>query len=605
MITLNSTSVSTSRLGWTKANNKVWYKIIADSSFDNFGSYTVLLEVSLLGGGVLFSQKQSPDANGEIFFEVNGILDDIMQKEIFANDNQLPTFNQSVPRITDQPYTFALKFTDFQDSTAGTVIERTVKAISAGLDYDDFSHQKQREWLYEDHKFFTSTSDPKPACPDVEDYIYFYNTYSYRFIDVWVSLYYKDGTFDSYRAYINFDTAGKTIIIPSGYNELGIEANRDLLKRLDNWRVWVTKHNDDTLRLSEALNYVLDEQFTLEKRKFLFGNSLSGYETFYCKASIEEQITSKKTTYKRLYGQEYRLRDGETFAGMQEGKRRIQAATGWLSNDFAEALQDAAISKEVWEITDKGFIPVIIDSISAVYYEKNNELIGYVFAGTYGYEVELYTKDIERAANGLPPFVPEPTYIESISCHVRGIVGGMFKPVIELNEKIDAFTLNLGFGVIISMLYKYSEAPVPNFDLLPTVTYTELLTLIANGSGNYKIQFNPTLLSGYNEATFRFEYDVFGVPSISSYPYSYALAISIDTVILFNNNIQFTSIAGQSANSTFYNIRTNAATVWVQPTPMNIATLNAAILLIAPNTPYEIQLINTYDNNLTLNYNYV
>lgn len=604
MITLSSTSVNTSRIGWTRYN-KIWYRLQGDTAFPTYSSYEVLFEVSFLGGGVVFSQRQSPDKNGQFFFEVNQILEDLIQERFFANDSQLPTFQQASPRITEQPFLFILKFTEYIDKVAVTIIEQSLKAISSGLDYDDFSHQKQRDWLFLNHKFFTSTSDPKPAMLDVEDYLYFCNTYNFQFFDIWVEIRYKDNTVGSYIAYTNFDSEKKTIIIPVGYNELNIENNRDTNKLLEGWRVWVTKHNDSNARASEPINYKLDYEFNLEKRKFLFGNSLGGYETFYCKAKIEEQITSKKTVNKRLYGQDYRLRDGENFAGNQDGKRKFEVATGWLSKEFADALQDAAISKEVWEITEKGFIPVIVESISAVYYEKNNELIGYVFVGSYAYEVDLYTKEIERKADGLPAFEPEPTYNEVLLLHYRGLQPlATFKPVIELNEKIDNFSISSTFGIASQMNYKYSEAANPDFNVLPLLTYAQLLALIANGSGSLKIEINPTFLLPYSEATFRFSYEKFGIAPAISWTYNFANTNSVDIVIPFKDKVFFTSISN-SAN-TIYQIQTNENLDFSDlPFILNVNDLNTAIGNLAIGVDYNILVLNLFNQTLTFNYFYL
>ncbi len=600
MIIIQSSSVAISNIGWSR--NKIWYKIQGNTTASN--SYFCLLEVSILGTSQVFSQRQSPDSAGIFFFEIDGILESILKDMFFQQDNVLPTFNQATPSITQTPVTFLIKFTEYSSPNIISSIERTIKCISAGFDYDDFTHQNQREWLFTKHKFFTSTSDPKPAMPDVEDYAYFYNTYNYQVVDIWVELQYKDNSVSSYIAYANFDSAKKTIIIPTGYKELQIDANRDITKPLYGWRVWVTKHNNSNLRASEPLNYVLDEQSTLEKRKFLFGNSLGGYETFFCKANLQDMISSKKTINKRLYGQDYRLRDGENFVGNQDGKRSFTVATGWLSTAFADALQDAAIAKEVWEITPKGFIPIIVESITAIYYEKNNELIGYVFQASYAYDVDLYTKDIQRKANGLPIFEPEPTYTVSIPVHYRGIAPAAFKPVIELNEKIDSWTIQDTFSLVSNMQYKCSDAVAPNWDSLPLLTYSQALLFIAQGAGNTKIQLNPTIIAGYTEATFRFEYDKFGIAPPNNWGYNFANSNSIDTVIGFKRKAIIISLTGYSLNSMYYKVRTSPDTPWEQPLAINIAALNALIALLADGTSYEVQLVNIANDNINISYNY-
>lgn len=203
-------------------------------------------------------------------------------------------------------------------------------------------------------------------------------------------------------------------------------------------------------------------------------------------------------------------------------------------------------------------------------------------------------------------------YIQSIPVHVRGTstsnnIGNFYPHItIPITDTFDDFDLVDGLGASVLVQYKFREGIAPSFDTLPLLDKAQLLTLFASRTGNCDIEIHPTLQSGLSEGTFRFEFIKFGIAPANSYSYNFgATTISLDTVILFLDRIQFTSIAGQSASSTFYNIRTSNLTIWTQPTAMNLATLNAAILLIPVNTPYEIQLINASQDNLTLTYTYL
>jgi len=407
MITLLGSSVNTSKLAWSK--NKVWYELQAATNFATYDNYFVEVQVNLVGDSYVFKQAQSPTSSGILLFEIDGILESMTQKKLFENQSHLPTFSQNSPSLTAQPFKFTVQFQEFIEGVSSGLLSETVLSLSAGLDADDFSYEKQYKWLFTDYKFLTSTALEKPASPDVPDFLYFYNVrLDVPTIDVHVLLHYTDGTTSDFVAYRTFATNEKVSCIPTGVAALAIFANQLGGKTVVSYSVWVSKAADATFRISEVLTYTLIDQPELEKRQFLFGNSLGGYETFFCTGAIQEELTSKKTVLKRVYGKNFRLLDGENFMGEQAGKRKLTAATGWLGAGFADALQDAAISKEIWEITDKGFLPLTIESIQAVYSEKNNELLGYVFSGTYAYDVDLYTKDLNRATFGLPTPPPPP-----------------------------------------------------------------------------------------------------------------------------------------------------------------------------------------------------
>lgn len=589
MLTALQSSIDTSRLAW--AGNKIWFEMTADTAWAD-SRYYVLCKL-YMGADVApaFTMPTTPAPNGKIFVELQGAVSAIMRQDIFSKDNQLPTFGQIAPRKTDQPYSFRVDFEEYTDGVLTHTISRNFRAIDAGLDYDDFSYQKQRDWLYVNRKFFTSTADDKPTVPGLPEYIYFFCSYiSVAQVDVVVRLYLTDDSEYDYIAFSGFSHDGKTIVIPTGTDALGIEANTPTGKTVYKYRVWLTKAGDDTYRVSEPFSYTLAAQGYLEKRVFLFKNSLGGYETFYADMAISEQIVSKKLIAERVYGKDYRVRDGQYFTAAREGTRSLSAATSWLPKDFADTLQDAAISPEMWEIIGGQYVPFIVESLTAFYYEKNNELRGYVFSGRYAYEVDLYTKDIARPADGLPVPPAEPTYIERLLMHARG--NDSF-PVIELNIKLDDFDIVDVLGACNTVYFRYSEATTPDWDSLTKLSKSEALGLILAGGGVYKLQVVPEYANMNNEATFIFIYEELGeAPVTQSINYNYG-TISIDTVLGFDrkiNELTFTPTPSVP-NYIKFKVRTSAATSWSTVSALDLDVALDTLDAQPVDTPFELMVI--------------
>jgi hypothetical protein len=602
MISSLSTSIDTSRLAW--ASNKVWFQCNADTAWQTANRYYVLVELYMSGAATPnFSMPTTPNTSGQIYVELHGAIKALMSKDIFEKDNNLPTFDQNTPRTTDQPYNFTVLFKEYTNGELTSSLSRSFRAIDAGLDYDDFTYQEQKDWLYTNRKFFSSQADDKPTSIDVPEYLYFFNTYiTVTNVDVRVRLYYTDGTDEDYTAYSNIATNSKTLVIPVSYEKLQISANADNTKIMYKYRVWLTKAGDTNYRISEPFSFELIENPCIEKRVFLFYNSLGGYETFFTNAALLESIESKKSVGSRLYGKNYRVRDGQFFVTERQGTRQKTAATAWLPVSFAESLQDAAISPQVWEIRDGKYIPVIVDSLKAVYYEKDNQLRGYVFEYRDAYDVDLYTKNILRPADGLPVPPAEPTYIESYSLYARGTM----YPVLELNKKITAFDLKYLAGQVSNFSFKYSEGATPSWGTLPLLNQNELIDLIVNGAGVYKIQFVPNYLAGYTDIAFRFEFEEVGIAANTQNLVYTFNGNAIDTVVYFPKKIDIVSydISPIIAQNTSWKVRTTTAVDWNDITGNTLPTALASLSALPVDTEFELMTVVRRNDDVSRGFTY-
>jgi hypothetical protein len=199
-----------------------------------------------------------------------------------------------------------------------------------------------------------------------------------------------------------------------------------------------------------------------------------------------------------------------------------------------------------------------------------------------------------------------PLYLERYLLHARGNNAvGNFQPFISFTSAFSDFIIIDVLNATTNINYKYSEDLVPNWNAISPVPKATVLNQIALGSGVFKIQVCPDINVGLSECTIIFAITKEGIAPANSWSYNFANTNSIDTVLGFDNLVQFTSVAGAGAN-TFYNIRLSALTEWSQPVSFSLINLNFDILaLVATSTPFELQIIDISNANLTLTYNYV
>jgi len=116
----------------------------------------------------------------------------------------------------------------------------------------------------------------KPVGTHQPDYIYFVALVTDD-IEVTVTIHYTDGTFDSYVSHTIAVTADKAYWTQSGYDQLKIDDNADVLKVVRGYDV-------SLIRVTGPQNaftafYVLDEICPSWERTILYHNGFGGYET--------------------------------------------------------------------------------------------------------------------------------------------------------------------------------------------------------------------------------------------------------------------------------------------------------------------------------------
>jgi hypothetical protein len=202
-----------------------------------------------------------------------------------------------------------------------------------------------------------------------------------------------------------------------------------------------------------------------------------------------------------------------------------------------------------------------------------------------------------------------PQYLQNHLLHLRGNNGGdaNFRPFISFTTGFSYFECEEVLENSIlpnSLLYKYSEDLVPNWDSIIAVDAVTLQDLVNASSLPFKVMPFPTITSGLTECTLQFKTAMSGIAPPNSWSYNFANTISSDTVLGFKEKIQITSVSGISA-FTYIDFRELTSNSFSNPIPFDLGLINTYISSLAPNTPYELQLIDFNKANITLNYIYL
>jgi hypothetical protein len=358
-MTILESSLDTSLLAWAK--NTVFWKLQAVAEWNESPDYQLFASVGLQGNTVHFAKvRLNPDPAGQVYFYAQEFIDSVMRAD-------LPVAN--TPHATTSPNSFWVKFSETKNeiTTHQTI---AFKALKAGLESEDL--QEQADWISE-KRFLTSIHHTKPTAEGVPEYLYFYQASGSLPLNV--KMLFKDYTDESFVA-TTVSFAGKPMIVPVGYDQL------DLGSRLAGKELYAY---EVSLGDSEVITYQMTEIF-VEKRIFLYANSLGGFDTLLCEGNWKYEAQSKKelVTGKTVQGKWYRA------VNSVQSSSGGRTATTWLDAEYLASLEDFMMSREIYELLDNQYVPIVVQGKMS-FKEKDSPLQGLAFEYEYLAQKKVFT----------------------------------------------------------------------------------------------------------------------------------------------------------------------------------------------------------------------
>lgn len=334
------------------------------------------------------SQSLTPDSQGEVIFDLGEVLISFLSA-------YKPGFYEAVSSLAVGPVvTYRLRHTDFysdeyhdyQDSgDLNSVLagypERLLSNSLFPADY--FTGTAARKFLTRIPRGYLSLP------PEAPFYLYYWcsTNGTYR---LGVTLYYDDSTNETVYDLLNRATENNLVAWPAGYDLLDIDSVKASGKTVRHYDVFVI--NALTLGAatitSEMFRILVDENYYLQSRYFMFLNSLGGMDTVHFTGNlVKSQATEGDDYQTEVPEHDEETTHGELKTGIKTFTNPGEYYTGWKSKEYTDYLQDLVKSELIYELTDQ-YVEMKVLTTDLEVIDEN--------ADQYGLQLKMMPAQINR-----------------------------------------------------------------------------------------------------------------------------------------------------------------------------------------------------------------
>jgi hypothetical protein len=268
-----------------------------------------------------------------------------------------------------------------------------VETIESGFEYvirGGIKEEHLREWegqLFSNYvgpnRKFLTWNPTKVVLPEQPNYLYFLTNMkpTPTVLTLRLYRYYADGTEDTKSlsvmaiADVQYMT---TYSVPIGAKQLGIT---DLSKKVVKYVVWL--NNQDGEIVSEQRTYIIDWQYYREKKYILFRNSLGGYDSLGLTGDFAANINLIRDESERYKPYQSLASFSEVEVSKVTGQKEIKVNTGWLTKQERDWLEELALSEDILLVSDRDYIPLVLQDSNYVSEDSVERLIGRSFTLRY------------------------------------------------------------------------------------------------------------------------------------------------------------------------------------------------------------------------------
>ncbi len=347
-----------------------------NSSEDNYQIYLDVRVEDVAASGIYASKlitAKPPESDGFARFNLRPAF-----RGIFAQDP--PAMNEgNIVQLTDRIKLYKIYYGDLYDdktvpdSLTGTNPYLVLKGGVSKRAYPTLNYLTA--YLAANKKFLTWAPIEKEVDYGQEDYLnfYLYDT-DLSEVNLIVKAYFDDDTTEE----DTIDTLsglayGNLVQIPAGPLNSGAIAI-DPAKNLVKYELWLTDQLDAVI--SEVRTYIITPYKHPRTRYYLFSNSLGGYEVLRTIGFSERSAKIEHTISEKLLPTGYDANDGQFGNGHSRKQNSTKVSTGFysgvLSKEWLEYMQEVALSRKVFDITNGERIPMI-NATKGVTVERNED----------------------------------------------------------------------------------------------------------------------------------------------------------------------------------------------------------------------------------------
>ena len=207
-----------------------------------------------------------------------------------------------------------------------------------------------------------------------------------------IKIYYTDGT--DHTLTKDSETASQYEVWECilSYNKLDlISLPESQNKEIEKYEVWIDDQGDNKISISRF--FVLDRKIHTNKRIFIFGNSLSGYDTLRCTGQTVKTTDLARSTIEVLNDFDFTSLDHQMKDNVVFETQKYKTNTGWVSKEYVEYLREFELSTQVYEFILNRLYPVIITTKKATIHKDFENLHQLEFEYARAYKDSHYSAD--------------------------------------------------------------------------------------------------------------------------------------------------------------------------------------------------------------------
>jgi Family of unknown function (DUF5977) len=237
----------------------------------------------------------------------------------------------------------------------------TFWAYKGGISMNDYADYKDLFFTYfigNKKRFLTYAKNPKTVLPSSPEFLYFIVNFSPlpSAIHLRIMLKYDDDSTEILTARSFSQITAYTVYgFPVGPVALDLEA---MPKIVISYNCWVA--NQDFEQISEIRTYIIDSDYRRNIKHILFSNSLSVFENITCLGANSEKLSVERTSSERYVGFDYLPSFSEKVISLSTGERQLIVSTGWILKSENEHLSELFLSREIFVMTDRAYLPLLL-----------------------------------------------------------------------------------------------------------------------------------------------------------------------------------------------------------------------------------------------------
>ncbi|MGX7687160.1 DUF5977 domain-containing protein [Flectobacillus roseus] len=259
----------------------------------------------------------------------------------------------------------------------------TLFAIKAGLSTDQYPGWKDNfftNYFDQNKPFLTFHPREKTIDREQPEFLYWLCNLLPKpsKVNVRVEVSFSDGSTSVLTPQFLVNPSQYTVYcIPVGFVTLGLDLLETDTKKVVDYQVWLS--NDVNQRLTEIRTYTLETQYFPNTRYVIFVNSLGGYDTIRTTGTGQGSLKVNRTKGEKVLESNYQASSAEVFVTEITGKKVLNLNTGYFDGDQTAYLNELMFAKEIYLVSNDGFIPVTLNSDAYDYIQDNEDLAGRTF----------------------------------------------------------------------------------------------------------------------------------------------------------------------------------------------------------------------------------